>query len=152
MPFCKDCGKEVKAGDKFCSGCGASLTNETPSSKTQQDITPGTICKKCGSIIPFGNIACTNCGSLLNQDKHTTAIVLGYICSIFIPLFGIIFGIYLLTRPNKDVHKHGVIMIIISIAMIIIYWLFLSYMSYRNRIRYYNNYYYNPSYYDSYNY
>ena len=92
MPFCKNCGKEVNENAKFCSGCGASLTGETPSSNPQQNSTAGTPCPKCGSIIPLGNVACTNCGSLLNPDKHTTAIVLGYICSVFLPLFGIIFG------------------------------------------------------------
>ena len=140
MPFCNNCGKEVKEGTKFCSGCGASLTGETPSSNTHQNNISGTPCPQCGSIVPFGNAACTKCGSLLNPDKHTTAIVLGYICSIFIPLFGIIFGIYLLTRPNKEVHKHGIIMIILSVVMVVIWWLIFSYMAYTRSMSYYNNY------------
>ena len=146
MPYCSNCGKELKEGTKFCSGCGAPQTDETPSSATQQNNTSGTVCPKCGSIIPVGNVACTNCGSLLNPDKHTTAIVLGYICSVFLPLFGIIIGIYLLTMPNKDVHKHGIIMIVLAIVMTIIWWLFFSYMAYRSRMSYYNNYYRSPSY------
>lgn len=142
MPYCNNCGKEVKEGTKFCSGCGASLSDEEESANTRQNtVNSGTPCPKCGSLIPFGNVACTNCGSLLNPDKHTAAIVIGYICSIFIPIFGIIFGIYLLTRPNKDVHKHGIIMIILAVAMIIIWWLFFSYMAYQSRMSYYNNYY-----------
>ena len=149
MPFCNNCGQEVNEGAKFCSGCGASLTGETPSSNTQQNNTSGNICPNCGSIIPFGNVACTNCGSLLNPDKHTAAIVLGYICSVFLPLFGIIFGIYLLTRPNKKVHKHGIIMIVLAILMVIIWWLFFSYMAYQSRMSYYNSYYNN--YYNDYN-
>ena len=140
MPFCNNCGQEVKDGAKFCSGCGASLTGETPSSNTHQNNISGTPCPQCGSIVPFGNAACTKCGSLLNPDKHTTAIVLGYICSIFIPLFGIIFGIYLLTRPNKEVHKHGIIMIILSVVMVVIWWLIFSYMAYTRSMSYYNNY------------
>ena len=150
MPFCNNCGKEVKEGTKFCSGCGASLTDETP---TQHSNISGTPCPKCGSIIPFGNVACTNCGSLLNQDKHTAAIVLGYIFSIFVPLLGIIIGIYLLTRQNKDVHKHGIIMIILSIVMAVIWWLAFSYMAYTSSMNYYNNYYNtydNYGYYNSY--
>ena len=140
MPFCNNCGQEVKDGAKFCSGCGASLTGETPSSNTHQNNISGTPCPQCGSIVPFGNAACTKCGSLLNPDKHTTAIVLGYICSIFIPLFGIIFGIYLLTRPNKEVHKHGIIMIILSVVMVVIWWLIFSYMAYTRSMSYYNDY------------
>lgn len=141
MPFCNNCGKEVKEGTKFCSGCGASLTDETPSSDTQQNNISGTPCPNCGSIIPFGNVACTKCGSLLNPDKHTAAIVLGYICSVFLPLFGIIIGIYLLTRPNKDVHKHGLIMIVLAIVMVIFWWLLFSYMAYTSSMNRYNNYY-----------
>ena len=149
MPYCSNCGKELKEGTKFCSGCGAPQTDETPTSDTQQNNSSGIPCPKCGSIIPFGNVACTNCGSLLNPDKHTAAIVLGYICSVFLPLFGIIFGIYLLTRPNKDVHKHGIIMIVLSIVIAIIWWLFFSYMAYTSSMRYYNSY---PSSYNSYGY
>ncbi len=152
MPFCHNCGKEVKEGTKFCSGCGASLDGETPSSNTQQNNISGNSCPKCGSIIPFGNVACPKCGFLLNQDKHTAAIVLGYICSIFLPLFGIIFGIYLLTRPNKDVHKHGIIMIILAVVMVIFWWLLLSYMAYTSSMSYYNNYNRYNSYYNSYYY
>ena len=92
-------------------------------------------------MVPVGNIVCTKCGSPLNPEKHTTAIVIGYICSIFIPLIGIIIGIYLLTRNNKDVHKHGIIMIILSIVISIIYFLWFSYMSYVNSMRYYRYYY-----------
>ena len=141
MLFCKNCGEEIKEGAKFCSRCGNPLTDKTPKSTNRQNNITGTPCPKCGSLVPLGNIACTKCGSLLNPDKHTAAIVLGYICSIFIPLLGIIFGIYLLTRPNKDVHKHGIIMIILSIIMGFILWLFISYMAYSNSMHYYNNYY-----------
>lgn len=152
MPFCNNCGKEVKKEAKFCPGCGASLTGETPSPNAQKNNAATTPCPKCGSPVPVGNIACTNCGSLLNPDKHTTAIALGYICSIVLPLFGIIFGIYLLTRPNKDVHKHGIIMIILSVVMTFIWWLVFSYIEYQNRMNYYNSYLnsYN-NYYDNYN-
>ena len=155
MPFCDKCGKQVKPGTKFCSGCGNPLTGENKTENSQQTTTGGIPCPKCGSLIPNGNIACTKCGNLLNQDKHTTAIVIGYICSVFLPLFGIIFGIYLLTRPNKDVHKHGIIMIVLAIVMVIIWWLVFSYMAYTSRMSYYNNYYnsygyndYYSSYYD----
>lgn len=143
MPFCSNCGKEVNEGTKFCSGCGASLTNEEENINTQQiNNNPVIPCPKCGSLMPFGNISCTNCGSPLNPEKHTAAIVIGYICSIFLPIIGIIFGIYLLTRQNKDVHKHGIIMIVIAIVLIIIYYFWFSYMAYVNSMRYHRYYYY----------
>ncbi len=53
-------------------------------------------------------------------------------------LVGIIIGIYLLTRENKDVHKHGIIMIALAIVIsIIVFILFFSYMSYVSRMSYY---------------
>ena len=142
MSFCNQCGSEVKKGTKFCSNCGASLTSEESTNTQQNSKNSGIPCPKCGSIAPFGNVVCNNCGSLLNPDKHTAAIVLGYICSIFAPIIGIIFAIYLLTRPNKDVHKHGIIMIILAIVLIIVYYLFFSYMAYVNSMHYYRYYYY----------
>ncbi len=151
MPFCSKCGQEVNENAKFCHGCGASLTGKNPLPNTKQNNISGNICPQCGSIIPFGNIACTKCGHILNQNDHKIAIVLGYICSIFLPLFGIIFGIYLLTRPNKEVHKHGIIMIILAIVMMIIWWLILSYIAYQSSYQYYNNYYDSYSSYNDYN-
>lgn len=149
MPFCHNCGKEVKEGTKFCSGCGTSLIAESEDANIQQNDNLVVRCPKCGSPVPFGNVLCTNCGSQLNPDKHTAAIVLGYICSIVLPLFGIIFGIYLLTRPNVDVRKHGAIMIILSIFMIFVFILLSSYLSYQNSMRYYRyRYRYSPYYYN----
>lgn len=143
MTYCNNCGKEVKDTARFCPACGASLDEDAPSPDNQNDNVSGTPCPQCGSIVPFGNVACTNCGSMLNPEKHTAAIVIGYICSIFIPIIGIIIGIYLLTRLNRDVHKHGVIMIVLAIVLsIIVVMMFFSYMSYVNSMSYYNSYYY----------
>ena len=141
MPFCSNCGKEIKEGTKFCPGCGVSITDETETTNNQQNNNFTIACSKCGTLVPVGNIVCTNCGSPLNPEKHTAAIVIGYIGSIFLPIIGIIFGIYLLTRNNKDVHKHGIIMIIIAIVIVIIYYFYFSYMAYVNSMRYYRYYY-----------
>ena len=152
MPYCAKCGQEVEEGAKFCQKCGAPLSGQTPLSTTKQNNSSGNTCPQCGSIIPFGNIVCTKCGNQLNQEEHKTAMVLGYICSILLPLGGIIFGIYLLTRPNKEVHKHGIIMIMLSIVILIIFWLISSYLAYQSSYNYYNNYYDDYGYngYDSY--
>jgi uncharacterized membrane protein YvbJ len=156
MPFCNNCGKEVKEGTKFCSGCGASLSDENESTLNQQHNTPGFPCPKCGSPIPNGSIACIKCGTLINQDSHKAAIIIGYIVTILstllIPFAGIIvsiiFAIYLGTRNNKNVRKHGIIMIIIAVIIFIIM-LIISYISYMNSLDYYmtHNYNYNNYYY-----
>ena len=83
------------------------------------------ICKYCGNVIREGDVKCSNCGIQFNPDeykKHTAVIVIGYICSVLgfpFGLGGIIFGSYLITRPNKDVHKHGKIMYVINVILFI---------------------------------
>lgn len=139
MAYCSNCGNELKQGAKFCDKCGTQV--KTP--HQEPHVSGGTACPSCGSLIPLGNVVCPKCGNPLNQDTHTAAIVIGYICSIFLPLFGIIFGIYLLTRKNKDVHKHGIIMIVIAIVAAIFYIMLISsYLSYVNSMRHYSYYYY----------
>lgn len=143
MPFCNNCGKEVKEGTKFCPDCGNSLTDENETINNQQNNTVGVPCPKCGSIIPNGNIACINCGTLLNQESHKAVIIIGYIATILatllIPFAGIIvsviFAIYLGTRNNKSVRKHGIIMIVIAVVLFIIL-LIISYSMYVNSLDY----------------
>lgn len=142
MPFCSNCGNEVKDNTKFCPNCGNAMNKESEPTSTPQNNNSGINCPKCGSIIPFGNTVCLNCGTPLNQESNTVTIILGYIGtilgSLFIPLLGIIIGIisaiYLLTRPSKSAKIHGIIMIII-LAIVVILW--FSYMSYVNSMRSY---------------
>ncbi len=142
MAFCSNCGNELKDNAKFCPNCGNAVNDESEGKTIHQNTQSGINCPKCGSIIPFGNDICLKCGAPLNEEKHTTAIVLGYICALFFPIVGIITGIYLLTRPNKDVHIHGIIMIILAIVLTVIWWILFSYLSYINSMSYYNSYYY----------
>ena len=52
------------------------------------------------------------------ENEHTIAVVLGYILAILIPLFGIIVGIYLITRNDSEKAKmHGKLVIGLSILI-----------------------------------
>lgn len=119
---------------KFCPKCGTQLESETSN-----------FCPKCGNELNFNVKNQNGIGNYLNSnanEKHTAAIVIGYICSFLIPLIGIILGIYLLTRDNNDVHKHGIIMIVISLIIgIISILIFVSYLSYLSDLSYYSYYY-----------
>ena len=142
MPFCSNCGNELNEETKFCPKCGTAVNENNESPNQQSNINSGINCPKCGSLIPLGSATCLQCGTPLNEEKHTAAIVIGYITAIFVPIVGIIMGIYLLTRKNRDVHTHGIIMIVLAIVFVIVEWLLFSYLSYVSSMRYYRHYYY----------
>ena len=147
--FCLNCGeKQDNESSKFCPNCGANLS--VNSDKTKVNKSNNSIkCMYCGSDIPIGSDKCFKCGKYLNpaaNEKHTAVIVIGYICSFipFVSLISFILGIYLLTRPNKEVHKHGIIIIVLTIIVAIIaVALWIDYINYVNAVKSY-------SYYDSY--
>lgn len=146
MPFCSNCGNEVKDNTKFCPNCGNAINAECEVETPQQNTNSGINCPKCGSIVPFGNTNCLKCGSPLHEESNTVAIIIGYVGailgSLLVPLIGIIIGIisaiYLLTRPSKSAKIHGVIIIVILVIIAI---LWISYMSYVNSMRSYYYYY-----------
>ncbi len=57
--ICKNCGKELSEGTKYCGGCGTS----TEASKTLRT------CPKCGIRTTYDQMYCENCGTLLEEDK-----------------------------------------------------------------------------------
>lgn len=121
VKYCSNCGEKLEnENSKFCSKCGQSLnpTNNQNQENTQGSVGFGQInCPFCGKVIPSNVPKCMFCGHVINAEDHKTAIIIGYIGTLFIPLIGIIDGIYLLTRDNKEVHKHGVFMLIEAIIV-----------------------------------
>ena len=51
MSFCSNCGNKVKEGTKFCSKCGASLSNESESINNQHNTNLKIPCPKCSSLL-----------------------------------------------------------------------------------------------------
>lgn len=129
MPYCPNCGKEIRHNIKFCPHCGSKLQNISTSKTINYS-------EKLNKTTFENNPIITN-PEIYN--KHTAATVIGYICSFipFLQIFGIIFGIYIITRQNPNIKKHGTAIIIISVIMMIIIFLFIffSYMNYVNRLR-----------------
>ena len=122
VKFCPQCGSKIADGNKFCSKCGARLDERNGGGSSSAQAV-GLKCPYCNEVMPNGVLTCPSCGMSLNpkaNEKHTAAIVIGYICSFVFPIVGIILGIYLLTRENKDVHKHGIILICLFIILFFI--------------------------------
>lgn len=137
--FCEHCGaKQDDINSKFCSSCGKPL-EELSNLKSSKDenksnnLKPGEMfCPFCKKVIPYNINDCPYCGGEINPKNHTASIVIGYICC-FIPilhLVAFILGIYLITRKNKKVHKHGIIMIILTLLFVFLTFFFISYINY----------------------
>lgn len=71
-------------------------------------------CSNCGNEIADKAIMCPKCGLAMENKKEisTGGIVAGYICSVLIPIIGIIIGIYALTKGRLG---HGIGMIVSSL-------------------------------------
>ncbi|MCQ2970786.1 zinc-ribbon domain-containing protein [Methanobrevibacter gottschalkii] len=97
--FCPKCGEELVDDAKFCKNCGETI-------KTEQE---------------------TQNNEVQNvENDHKIALILGYVCAILIPLFGLIFGIYLVTRKDSSkANYHGKIIIGIAIVIWIISFLLM---------------------------
>ena len=112
MTFCPSCGTERKEGSKYCHNCGydfgnvSAELNSNSNSNTQATQNP----------IP----------NVQSENSHTISKILGYICAILIPLFGVIFGIYLITRDEEDAKKHGKLIIGLSIVIWILSFIAMS--------------------------
>ncbi len=99
--FCPFCGEKLVDNAKFCKNCGKNVENySTQTNSSTNDYTHQ---------------------PPVTENSHTFATVLGFICSVFIPLFGLIFGIYMYTRKdNPKAKTYGILMIVISIIVWII--------------------------------
>lgn len=75
--FCSNCGTKLNAGAKFCHGCGATVTGETPpipptppkhtstgnySSRVHEFVGTVLKCPNCGNVISAIDAVCPACG------------------------------------------------------------------------------------------
>lgn len=119
--FCYKCGFEfqkIQSSEHQCPLCGFENPDEAD------------YCVKCGSPLIFKNQFQADTGEFkpIVIKKSTTGsgglmkwlIVFGYLFSILGGLLGFIIAIYLVTRKDPSVRKHGIIQIAILLFYIII--------------------------------
>lgn len=99
--YCPFCGEELIDSAKFCKNCGKNVEkyrDNTANATNEPTSFPPVV-----------------------EKSHTLAAMLGFICSILIPLIGIIIGIYLYTRKDSPKAKrYGILIIILGVVV----WIF----------------------------
>lgn len=94
--FCPFCGEQLVDSAKFCKNCGKNVETYSPNQNQQFDVP-------------------------VVENEHKTAIIIGYILAVIIPLFGVFASVYLLTRnDSQNAKKHGKYVLIVAIAVWII--------------------------------
>ena len=118
--FCIKCGWEfpkMDAQERFCPLCGYPNPDEAD------------FCVKCGTPLlfknqfetkntSFGPIIISKSGSINREGTQTSGfikwlIIFGYLFSILGGLLGLIIAIYLITRKDPNIRKHGIIQLAI---------------------------------------
>lgn len=100
--FCPNCGEELADDANFCKNCGKDL------SKYQKVFNDSN-----------HNV------SQYSEKSHTVATVLGFVFAVLIPIIGIFFGIYLITRDDSDSAKrYGKIIIAVAVIVWVINFIF----------------------------
>lgn len=97
--FCPSCGEELIDNAKFCKNCGMNLEtkeeNPYPKEEINQQFSVPTV-----------------------ENDHKIAVILGYALAILIPFFGIIVGIYLITRKDSEnAKKHAKYVLVLSVVI-----------------------------------
>ncbi len=82
--YCKNCGKEIPPGSRFCPNCGTQLWQEAPAREPDCPVSPAPVrpappkaependgkkrCIKCGEEIPDDSVLCPYCGAWQEQE------------------------------------------------------------------------------------
>lgn len=77
MAYCFNCGKQLNANAKFCSGCGTPTTISTSSETGKRENVYEEVirkCPNCGVAIGGFNAKCPACGSELNNKKVSSVL------------------------------------------------------------------------------
>lgn len=140
MKRCPKCGKVDTAGYGFCVYCGTEFTEENPAetikiddkfSKYVEDNLNNNPNDSHNTNQNYSNDR-NNSGPYIQEQstrsgKMNLLIIIGYILAILGNILSIIVAIYLLTRKDPEIKRHGVIQLaIITFYIVLIIAMFAS--------------------------
>lgn len=95
--FCPFCGEELVDNAKFCKSCGKNLSDYQNGEHHASEV----------QLSPPAA-----------EKSYTWALILGVVFSLFIPLIGIIIGIYVYTRKDSSKSKlYGALIIALGVIV-----------------------------------
>lgn len=101
--FCKNCGKEISEGTKFCDGCGTQLETTTQQN-TVSAVKPKSNGKKIGGIIMVALGGLSILGSFANDyywNITHNGLNMSDFVTIGIQIGLLVAGIYLIYKSKK---------------------------------------------------
>ncbi|MGN0093322.1 MAG: zinc-ribbon domain-containing protein [Methanobrevibacter sp.] len=134
VKICPKCHSENKDEAKSCIKCGYTFRDDVPYYHRVQ--LKSIRCPQCHNVITNLSYGfCPKCGfefqkkeknvtynylEVIPKSEHENSITFGYIFSVFIPIIGLVYGIYNFTR-NGDVEakKAGINQIIMSVLFLV---------------------------------
>ena len=129
--YCQNCGKEIEDHSKFCKHCG---TKTITNGKISQNN-----CEVCGEKIPLGFKLCPKCGNPIEKKSYAligcVSIILTILLSLIVPIFGFVMGFgsgfYLIIQQNKNAKIFGVIVLVLTVIILLIWNSYVSFHSSR---------------------
>ncbi len=95
---------------------------------------PGISCPECKSENPVNAVYCMECGCKIkndgNEGKYKKVQYLAIIGVVFFLPLAIVTGLYLYTRPECNIKRRGMDIILISLVLWILYVVIAIYTSY----------------------
>lgn len=75
MAFCTNCGQQINDGAKFCSSCGAAVSNEKIHTQ-RKTVFEGNIhkCPNCGEVLNSFTSNCPSCGYEIRGASNSAAV------------------------------------------------------------------------------
>lgn len=169
--FCRECGKMLQDGDKFCTGCGAKIlpislnekinkANDVNSVDASINLNENLNQESYANTTNFNNDVNANSymqntnynyGSIKDEDKNS---IWCNILALFVPLAGLILFITWkkqYPKKSKNIGICALIGIILSMCSTVVYFIYIMKLFKSNLYDYdnfdrYNNYYYYEDY------